>query len=96
MMNNMFSPDDFKKWMQHQSGLSVNIPRINYLGLSVDSNVSPKRLTPKICVREGNLEELVEDFFKKGGKVVEIDGKHLVIEVNSGSFSVPQCCVRRR
>ena len=31
-----------------------------------------------------------------GGVIVDIDGKHLVIETASGSFSIPKLCVRRR
>jgi hypothetical protein len=95
-MNSIFSPDDFKKWMMKQSEFSIDIPRAQYLGSFVDVNIPMKKLASKICVREGNLEELVEDFSKRGGKVIDIDGKHLMVEVNSGSFSIPECCIRRR
>jgi hypothetical protein len=95
-MNDNFSFDDFKKWMLQQNGFSSTIPRINYIGISVDSNIPKRKLSPYICVRDGTLEELVNDFSKHGGIVVDIDGKHLVIEVNSGSFSIPENCVRRR
>jgi hypothetical protein len=91
-----FSVDDFKKWMSDQSGFSIEVPRgSRYVGLEVEPNIPKRKLGPKICVREGTLSELVEDFVKKGGKVIEIDGMHLVVEVDSGSFSIPQHCIRR-
>lgn len=95
-MSSVFSLDDFKLWMQAQSGFATEIPRARFVGLSVDPCIPRKKLAPRMCVREGSLEELVVDFSKHGGKVVEIDGKHLVVEVRSGSFSIPECCVRRR
>jgi len=95
-MKNNFSPDDFKQWMQNQIGFSTNMSRTDYVGLTVNPMIPKKKLASHICVKEGNLEELVNDFAKHGGKVSEIDGKHLVVEVISGSFSIPQNCVRQR
>lgn len=91
----MFSPDDFKQWLQQQGSFSAAIPRANLMGLSVYSATPKRKLAPHMCVREGTLEELVIDFSKHGGTVIDIDGKHVVIEVKSGSFSIPECCIRR-
>jgi hypothetical protein len=94
--SNSFSPDDFKQWMQNQVGFSASIPKVGYIGLTVNPMIPKKRIAPHMCVIEGMLDELVGDFAKHGGKVVEVDGKHLVVEVSSGSFSIPQNCVRQR
>ena len=91
----LFSLDDFKKWIQQQNAFSTVIKRTYYIGTTVESDIPKKKLASRMCVREGNLGELAEDFAKKGGVVIDIDGKHLVVEVDSGSFSLPECCVRR-
>ncbi|MCK9459700.1 MAG: hypothetical protein M0R80_08680 [Proteobacteria bacterium] len=95
-MDNIFSLDDFKRWMKQQTGFATNLPSSYVIGATVDSGIPKSKLAPKMCVREGNLEELVKDFVKTGGKIIDIDGKHLVIETTSGSFSIPKVCIRRR
>lgn len=95
-MSNTFSVDEFKRWMKQQAGFSINLPMSYEIGVTVDSGIPKNKLAPKMCVREGNLEELVNNFARSGGKVIDIDGKHLVVETTSGSFSIPKICVRRR
>jgi uncharacterized protein (DUF3820 family) len=93
-MNNIFSPDDFKNWMTKQNDFSIDLPREYYVGLFVRSGIPQKKLASKICVQEGTLEDLTNSFSKRGGKIIEIDGKNLIIETKNGTFSIPANCIR--
>lgn len=94
-MNKEFSPEYFKKWMEGQDE-QISITRKNYLiGIEVESKLVKNRILTKICVQDGDLYELTEDFIKNGGKIIDVDGKNFIIEVYSGTFSVPRQFVRR-
>ena len=78
-MNNIFSPDDFKSWMQIQKGLNLDMRKSNCVGSHVTLGIPKRKAASNMCVVEGNLDELCYDFIKNGGKIVAIDNKNLII-----------------
>lgn len=50
----MFSPDDFKQWLQQQGSFSAAIPRANLMGLSVYSATPKRKLAPHMCIEGEN------------------------------------------
>ena len=92
-----FSLQDFKQWMSHQKDQPTKSSHHERLvGLRVESKVSAKRLLHKICAEEGEVEELAKEFKRDGGVILEVDDNHnLLIEVDSGSFTIPRFFVRK-
>ena len=98
-----FSLNDFKHWLSKQSDLSEFFdlsnrtgarPGDELIGSEVSAKVSPRKLMEKIRVEDGDPETLVEDLVENGGMILALDGKDLLIEVDSGSFYLPRFCVR--
>lgn len=82
-----FNLEDFKKWMESQVSKRYSMHNDDDLmGKKVTSKISSEKLMEKIEIEDGEIEELVEEFKKKGGMVADTDGKKLLIEVESGSF----------
>jgi len=90
--------NSFKNWV---SDSDFEFPKINrrknyLIGLEVYPKVRTKKLVEKMIPQEGNLIELVADFKNKGGEISQVEGKNFIIEVYSGSFSIPRIYVTKR
>jgi hypothetical protein len=93
---NDFSPDVFRKWLEKQDQPESKMTRKNHLiGTLVESKLNAKRTRERMCVEEGDLYELSKEFSKSGGSIIGIDDKNFIIEVYSGTFSMPRQFVRR-
>lgn len=95
--NFSFSPEDFKKWMDHNEKEEAKRQKQNNLvGMVVESKISTKRLIVHIKPKDGELHELASDFRNSGGTIYDVEGKNLLIEVNSGFFYIPRYFVKKR
>jgi len=97
MNNPDFNLDNFKKWMRGQTDFDPKSKPKSYrdiIGIYVESKVSTKKLADKIEVAKGDLHEVVTDFKHDGGTVIDVNGKDFLIEVKSGSFTIPRFYVR--
>lgn len=94
---NFLNINDFKKWMQKQDEQSAQMEDNDnsIVGISVKSKINKRKLYERIDVEDGAIEELVADFRENGGTVVDVDGEHLMIEVESGSFYIPKKFVKK-
>lgn len=83
-----FSLDDFKKWIAEQDRKRSNkrVVHNSLVGTLVESRISPKRLKDRMMIEEGDSKELIRDFIKDGGIVLEVNDKDLLIQVDSGTF----------
>jgi hypothetical protein len=91
-----FSLDDFKHWMKNQNEYVYKMSKSNVLiGIMVESKFASMRLKNKIFPEDGDLCELAKDFKDGGGKIIHVDGKSFLIEVNSGTFYIPRQYVRK-
>lgn len=99
-----FSLQDFKNWLSNQHGLesffditsrSDDNRTDEMVGKEVCAKVSGRKLLEKIEPEEGgDPETLVDDLMENGGMILALQGKNLLIEVDSGSFYIPRFCVR--
>ncbi|MHA2428133.1 MAG: hypothetical protein ACXADB_08935 [Candidatus Hermodarchaeia archaeon] len=88
--------NDFKKWMRDQEDQeSMKVEKIDLTGTEVESKVNSKRLVENMWPENGQEIELALDFRKNGGKILEVVGKNFLIEVSSGTFSIPRNYVKR-
>jgi len=87
-----FSLSDFKKWMESQQNQEA--PKPNLVGTTVESKVSVRKLVARM-ESEDDLEELARDFKKNGGIIAEVDGHRLMIECDSGTFTIHRTYVKR-
>ena len=101
-MNNKpnFSLDDFKKWMRNhnedESAQTHAEPKQSSLiGTVVESKIDEDRIQAKMKNPDGHPEDLSLEFFENGGVISDVDGKHFLIEVDSGSFLIHRAFVRR-
>lgn len=97
---NKFSLENFKKWMKNQEPssdqMSGHIRRPKpFVGTTVESKIDAERLAGKINPEEGVPEDLVESFLESGGTIINVDAKNFLIEVDTGSFYIHRCYVRR-
>jgi hypothetical protein len=91
------SLNDFKKWMADQKDNLLKPKKISasdLIGCLTEAKISLKKLTTKIEVDQGNLEEMAKDFKKNGGIIINIDSNQLLVEVRSGTFRIPRFFVR--
>jgi hypothetical protein len=87
---------DFKKWMAHQDDQPTKKRHDHLIGLKVESKLGTKRLINKITPNEGIVEDLAKEFRRDGGIILEVDDDcNLLIEVESGSFTIPRFFVRK-
>ena len=94
-----FSVHDFKHWMSENATNQFNLqqpPKRKGVGQEVESRVSLKRLLTRIEPEEGNIEDVAHEFKENGGKILEIDGSLLMVEVANGTFIIPRACCRRK
>ena len=91
-----FSLDNFKKWMRkHNDEPKMGRSYNPLIGVSVESKINARKLCDKIQAEEGDIENLSEDFANNGGRIKEVDDKHFLIEVDTGSFYILRNYVRR-
>jgi len=94
-----FSLDDFKKWMESQKDdhdEQTQLKRASDLiGVQVESKVSERKLISRMVPEDGEAEDLALDFLAEGGVITDVNGKDFLIEVESGTFYIPQHCIRR-
>ena len=92
---------EFKNWIAEQKELSdfFNVgmgkedPNEKYVGNAVRSKVSDRKLLERIET-EDDPEACVAEFLEEGGTLLEVDGKRVLIEVESGTFYIPRFCVK--
>jgi len=92
------SLDNFKKWMRYQEKMQPtqkNEWHKSFVGLSIESKLTAKRLSMKIKSEEGDVEELSSDFVEHGGIVADVDDRYFLVEVSKGTFYVHRCYVRK-
>lgn len=87
-----FDLSDFKNWMNQQKDTR---PKIEIIGLHVESRANLKRLLSKIEICEGEIDEVAKDFKENGGIISEADGHKFLIDVDSGSFIIHRMHVKR-
>jgi hypothetical protein len=90
-----FSLENFKKWMSQQKSLDKPI-RNGLIGLKVESKIAAKRIAKHVISCDGDLKEICEDFKKNGGLILETEDVNFLIEVDSGTFKVHRCFVRKK
>lgn len=100
--NRSYSVNDFKHWLSQQQDVSkffsIGLDRIDeedeLVGKRVKARVSANKLLEKIECDEDDPQSLLADFLKSGGSILESKDKRYLIEVESGSFSLPKFCVK--
>ena len=107
-MKKPISLHDFKNWLSNQPDMNefFNIGAMSedeperkyqkYIGCDVVAKVSSRKLIEKIETEGSDPEALIEEFVADGGVVSDVEGKNVIIEVESGSFSLPRFCVTLR
>jgi hypothetical protein len=101
MSNRPISFRDFKNWLCTQQDLSefFNIgmdpddPNDKYIGKQVRTKVSEQKMLERVET-EDEAETIIQDFAENGGIILAVDGKRVLIEVDSGSFYLPRFCVK--
>jgi hypothetical protein len=95
--------ENFRKWMKDQQTQPDQEPvksseskSSGLIGLEVESKIPSKRLAKNVDAYDGDLHDLCVEFKTNGGKIKDVDGKTFLIEVNSGTFSIARCFVRKR
>lgn len=94
------SVGDFKNWLSEQKDVSEFFcgqmptdPNDKYIGMSVRSKVSRKKLLEKIET-DNDADQLVYEFNSEGGSILSVEPKRVQIEVESGEFWLPRFCVK--
>lgn len=93
-MNNKISLDDFKKWMKSGDAFQYDENRdVEQIDGMVIPKIKSKRITEQMTT-DDDPYEIMLDFNKNGGKVLESDGIQLHIEVESGTFYIDKRLVK--
>ena len=96
--DNKFSLDTFKRWMKdHKDDHQIESikPKNGLIGVCVESKIGLKRFVAKISSDDGNVQELAQEFVENGGTIADTEDKTFLIEVDSGSFRIHRCYVKR-
>lgn len=93
--NDFFSLDNFKKWMKNQNEFDSKIGKKFPIGEQVTSKISAKKLVNVMNLENGQMNKVVKDFMKNGGKISEVSGNEFLIEVTMGSFYIQKNYVTR-
>ena len=97
MDNRFFNLDDFKKWINEQKFKDKSDEKISKLiGLQVESKLKQKRLAKHIESHEGDLDDITIEFCEYGGCILEVNNHSFLIEVDSGTFNIPRCFVKKK
>jgi hypothetical protein len=68
-----------------------------YIGKEVVAKLSSNKLMQKVEAEADDPTEIIEDFVKDGGVVVDVEGINVIIEADNGeTFSLPRFCVTLR
>lgn len=103
MNNRPLSVHDFKNWLFEQKDLNdfFNIgrdeedPNERFVGKEVKPKVSEKKIMTRMETEE-DAEVLTREFLEEGGVILAVDEKKFQVEVESGTFFIPQFCVKVR
>lgn len=95
MNDDIFSFDNFKRWIKDQKEFDPKIKKKFPIGEQVESKVSSKKFANVMTLEDGQMNRVVKDFMKNGGKIKEVSGKEFLIEVTMGSFYIAKNYVRR-
>lgn len=87
MNNENFSLDNFKKWMKDQNDFHSKILEFP-IGEKVVSKVKSKKLLEVMTLENGQLNRVIKDFVKNGGKIKQVIDDEYLIEVVMGSFII--------
>lgn len=87
-----FSVDGFSDWFKnkdHESSFEIKkTKKYDLIGMEATSKISANKLAEKMTAIDGNCDQLALEFIECGGFITKIKGKELVIEVDSGLFSI--------
>jgi hypothetical protein len=86
--NDFFSLDNFKKWIKGQNEFDSKLEKKFPIGERVVSKIGPKKLANNMTLEDGQLNKVLKDFIKNGGKIKEVIEKDYLIEVTMGSFTI--------
>lgn len=75
--------NEFSSWIKSKEDFNGFNKKVNQ---KVFPNTS--KISKKISLDFGSLEEVSRDFLKRGGKIIKEDGNMVLIEVNSGTFYI--------
>jgi len=99
-----FSMHEFKDWLSKQNGMDsfFNLseategedPRAKFVGCQVQAKVSRNKLMEKIESETADSGDLVDELIENGGTIIDLNGKNLLIEVDSGTFLMPRFCFK--
>ncbi len=88
----LFSLNDFRKWMDGQQG---EVPtEKDVIGLRVGPRVGLSKLIDKMET-DDDIYEVAREFQKEGGVISEEDGQRVMVETESGSFIIHKSYVKR-
>ena len=93
--NEFFSLDNFKKWIKNQNEFDSKLGKKFPIGEQVVSKISAKKLMDVMNLENGQMNRVVKDFMKNGGKIAEVAGSEFLIEVTMGSFYIKKNYVTR-
>lgn len=86
--DNYFSIDNFKKWIENQNQFDEKIKKKFPIGEQVRSNVSSRKLINVLQLEDGQLNQVVKDFLRNGGKISSIQKNKYFVEVSKGNFYI--------
>jgi hypothetical protein len=93
-----FSVDGFKKWIKHSDTDSFKINhnqhKDNLIGQEIVSKLSLENIIRHMNAKDGNIDELASEFCEQGGSISEVRGKHFLIELDCGNFTIKKCFVK--
>jgi hypothetical protein len=93
-----FSVEGFSDWIGHkkdEQSFEIKRPKKHELiGMEVQPKLNLEKISNKINAIDGNIDQLVVDFFEMGGSIADVKGKEYIIEVDSGIFSIKRCYVK--
>lgn len=86
-----FNLSHFRKWMHNQN---ESKSRNNIVGLQVESKIPYKKLISRIET-DDDIVEVAKHFKKHGGIINEVDGHHLKITTDKGTFTIHRMYIKK-
>ena len=90
-----FSLDNFKRWIKDQNDFDQNMKKKFPIGEQVESKISAKKLSSVMNLEDGQMNRVIKDFMKNGGKIKEVSDGNFLIEVTMGTFYIAKNYVTR-
>lgn len=81
---NFFNLSDFKKWVENHNEKEKEDK--TFVGTKVKQKGSIENFNEKIQVEYGDETEIIGEFEKNGGVVIEQDGNKMLVDVSCGTF----------